>query len=342
MLTFSAQQIAMMIQGKVEGDAAVAVTQFGKIEEAKVGELTFLANPKYEEFLYQTKASIVIINETQVLKTPITATIIRVPDAYAAFATLLTKYQDLKTQNLSGIQSPSYISPSAILGENHYVAAFAHIGERVQLGNNVKIFPNVVIGENVKVGNNVILHPGVVIYADCILGNNIIIHSGTIIGSDGFGFAPNADGSYQKVPQLGNVVIEDNVEIGSNTTIDRATIGSTIIKKGVKIDNLIQIAHNVEIGKNTVIAALTGIAGSTKIGENVMIGGQVGIAGHLTIANGVKIAAQTGISASVLKEDVVMQGTPAVSTMDFKKSYIIHRRLPQLLERIERLEKGQK
>ena len=336
MLTFSAQQIAMMIQGKVEGDAAVAVTQFGKIEEAKVGELTFLANPKYEEFLYQTKASIVIINETQVLKTPITATIIRVPDAYAAFATLLTKYQDLKTQNLSGIQTPSYISPSAILGENHYVAAFAHIGERVQLGNNVKIFPNVVIGENVKVGNNVILHPGVVIYADCILGNNIIIHSGTIIGSDGFGFAPNEDGSYQKVPQLGNVVIEDNVEIGSNTTIDRATIGSTIIRKGVKLDNL--IAHNVEVGENTVIAAQVGVSGSTKIGKGVMMGGQSGSAGHLNVADGVKVAARSGITKNIEKANSTVTGFPAAEHSTALRSQINLKNLPNLEKRVKELE----
>jgi UDP-3-O-[3-hydroxymyristoyl] glucosamine N-acyltransferase len=338
MLTFSAQQIAMMIQGKVEGDAAVAVTQFGKIEEAKVGELTFLANPKYEEFLYQTKASIVIINETQVLKTPITPTLIRVPDAYAAFATLLTKYQELKTQNLSGIQTPSYISQAATLGENHYVAAFAHIGDRVQLGNNVKIFPNVVIGENVKVGNNVILHPGVVIYADCILGNNIIIHSGTIIGSDGFGFAPNADGSYQKVPQLGNVVIEDNVEIGSNTTIDRATIGSTIIKKGVKLDNLIQIAHNVEVGENTVIAAQVGVSGSTKIGKGVMMGGQSGSAGHLNVADGVKVAARSGITKNIEKANSTVTGFPAAEHSTALRSQINLKNLPNLEKRVKELE----
>jgi UDP-3-O-[3-hydroxymyristoyl] glucosamine N-acyltransferase len=338
MLTFSAQQIAMMIQGKVEGDAAVAVTQFGKIEEAKVGELTFLANPKYEEFLYQTKASIVIINETQVLKTTITPTLIRVPDAYAAFATLLTKYQELKTQNLSGIQTPSYISQAATLGENHYVAAFAHIGDRVQLGNNVKIFPNVVIGENVKVGNNVILHPGVVIYADCILGNNIIIHSGTIIGSDGFGFAPNADGSYQKVPQLGNVVIEDNVEIGSNTTIDRATIGSTIIRKGVKLDNLIQIAHNVEVGENTVIAAQVGVSGSTKIGKGVMMGGQSGSAGHLNVADGVKVAARSGITKNIEKANSTVTGFPAAEHSTALRSQINLKNLPNLEKRVKELE----
>ena len=338
MLQFSAQQIAMMIQGKVEGDAAVTVAQFGKIEEAKAGELTFLANPKYEEFLYNTKASVVIINESQVLKTPIAATLIRVPDAYAAFATLLTKYQELKTQNLSGIQSPSYIASSAQLGENHYVAAFAHIGDNVQIGNNVKIFPNVVIGENVKIGNNVMLHPGVVIYADCILGNNINIHSGAIIGSDGFGFAPTEDGSYQKVPQLGNVIIEDNVEIGSNTTIDRATIGSTIIRKGVKLDNLIQVAHNVEVGENTVIAAQVGLSGSTKVGKGVMMGGQAGTAGHLSIADGVKVAARSGITKTIANANSTITGFPAAEHSTALRAQIHMKNLPNLEKRVKELE----
>ena len=338
MLQFSAQQIAMMIQGKVEGDAAITVAQFGKIEEAIAGELTFLANPKYEDFLYKTKASIIIINESQVLKTPITATLIRVPDAYAAFATLLTKYQELKAQNLSGIQSPSYISDSAKLGENHFVAAFAHIGDNVQIGNNVKIFPNVVIGENVKIGNNVILNPGVVIYADCILGNNISIHSGAIIGSDGFGFAPTSDGSYQKIPQLGNVIIEDNVEIGANTTIDRATIGSTIIRKGVKLDNLIQIAHNVEVGEHTVIAAQVGLSGSTKVGKRVMMGGQVGTAGHLSIADGVKVAGRSGITKSIEQANSTITGFPAAEHSTALRAQIHVKNLPNLEKRVKELE----
>jgi UDP-3-O-[3-hydroxymyristoyl] glucosamine N-acyltransferase len=338
MLQFSAQQIALMIQGNLEGDASVTVAHFGKIEEAKAGELTFLANPKYEEFLYQTKASVVIINESQILKTPITATLIRVPDAYAAFATLLTKYQSLKSQNLVGIQSPSYISDSATLGENHYVAAFAHIGENVQIGDNVKIFPNVVIGENVKIGNNVLLYPGVVIYADCIVGNNITIHAGTVIGSDGFGFAPTGDGSYQKVPQLGNVVIEDDVEIGSNTTIDRATIGSTIIRKGVKLDNLIQVAHNVEVGENTVIAAQVGLSGSTKVGKGVMIGGQAGTAGHLSIANGVKVAARSGITKTIEKDNITITGFPAAEHSTALRSQIHLKNLPNLEKRVKELE----
>jgi UDP-3-O-[3-hydroxymyristoyl] glucosamine N-acyltransferase len=338
MIQFSAQQIAMMIQGKVEGDASVSVSQFGKIEEATSGQLTFLANPKYEEFLYQTKASIIIVNESLILKTNIPATLIRVPDAYAAFATLLTKYQELKTENLTGVQTPSYIAASAKLGENHYVAAFAHIGDNVQIGNNVKIFPNVVVGENVKIGNNVILHPGVVIYADCVLGNNITIHSGAVIGSDGFGFAPKADGSFQKVPQLGNVVIEDNVEVGSNTTIDRATIGSTVIRKGVKLDNLIQVAHNVEVGSNTVIAAQTGISGSTKIGKNAMIGGQVGIAGHLGVADGIKIAAKSGITKSFKEPNQTLTGNPAGDHNASLRAQVHMKNLPNLEKRVKELE----
>ena len=338
MLQFSAQQIALMIQGKVEGDASVSVNQFGKIEEATAGQISFLANPKYEEFLYSTKASIIIVNDSLILKNKIDATLIRVSDAYAAFATLLTKYQELKTQNLTGIQSPSFISSSAQLGENHFVAAFAYISDNVSIGNNVKIFPGVVVSENVKIGNDVVLHPGVIIYADCILGNNITIHSGAIIGSDGFGFAPKADGSFQKVPQLGNVIIEDHVEIGSNTTIDRATIGSTIIRKGVKLDNLIQIAHNVEVGEHTVIAAQTGLSGSTKVGKGVMMGGQVGTAGHLSIADGVKVAARSGITKTISKENSIITGYPATEHNSALRAQVQVKNLPNLEKRVKELE----
>jgi UDP-3-O-[3-hydroxymyristoyl] glucosamine N-acyltransferase len=338
MLSFSAQQIALMVQGKIEGDAAVSVNQFGKIESAQTGEISFLANPKYEDFLYQTQASIVIVNESLVLKQNITATLIRVPDAYAAFATLLTKYQELKTQNLTGIQSPSFISPNAKLGADHFIAAFAYVGEGVQIGNQVKIFPNVFIGEHVEIGNNVVLYPGVVIYADCVLGNNIIVHAGAIIGSDGFGFAPNADGTYQKVPQIGNVIIEDHVEIGANTTIDRATIGSTIIKKGVKLDNLVQIAHNVEVGQNTVIAAQVGLSGSTKVGKGVMMGGQSGSAGHLSIADGVKVAARSGITKSIDKANSTITGFPAAEHSTALRAQIHLKNLPELEKRVKELE----
>jgi UDP-3-O-[3-hydroxymyristoyl] glucosamine N-acyltransferase len=338
MLEFSAQQIAMMIQGQVEGDASVTVKNFGKIEEAKAGQLSFLANPKYEEFLYSTAASIIIINEKQTLKQKINATLIRVPDAYAAFATLLTKYQALKTQNLVGIQTPSFIAPTAKLGADHFIAAFAYVNEGAVLGEQVKVFSNVVIGENVKIGNNVTLHPGVIIYADCVIGNNVTIHSGAIIGSDGFGFAPKEDGSFQKVPQLGNVVIEDDVEIGANTSIDRATIGSTIIRKGVKLDNLIQVAHNAEIGSNTVIAAQSGISGSTKIGKHAMIGGQVGFAGHISVADGVKIAAQSGVTKSVKTPNMTLTGNPAAEQKQSLRSQVYVKNLPELEKRVQELE----
>ena len=338
MLSFTAQQIALLIQGKIEGEATAMVKQFGKIESAMPGEISFLSNPKYEDFLYTTKASVIIVNESLVLKKKIAATLIRVPDAYAAFATLLTKYQEMKNENLVGIQSPSFIASTAKLGEQNFVAAFAYIGENVKTGNNVKIFPNTVIGENVIIGNNVIIHAGVIIYSDCILGNNITIHAGSIIGSDGFGFAPKEDGSYQKIPQLGNVIIEDDVEIGSNTTIDRATIGSTIIKKGVKIDNLIQIAHNVEIGENTVIAAQVGISGSTKIGKGVMMGGQSGTIGHIVIADGIKIAARTGITKDFKEAGITLSGYPAREQSAFLRAQVAQKNLPALEKRVKELE----
>ena len=338
MLSFTAQQIALLIQGKIEGAATVVVKQFGKIESAMPGEISFLANPKYEDFLYTTKASVLIVNESLVLKKQVAATLIRVPDAYAAFAILLTKYQEMKNENLVGIQSPCFIASTAKLGEQNFVAAFAYIGENVKTGKHVKIFPNAVLGENVIIGNNVTIHAGVIIYSDCILGNNITIHSGSIIGSDGFGFAPKEDGSYQKIPQLGNVIIEDDVEIGSNTTIDRATIGSTIIKKGVKIDNLIQIAHNVEIGENTVIAAQVGISGSTKIGKGVMMGGQSGTIGHVIIADGIKIAARTGITKDFKEAGITLSGYPAREQSAFLRAQVAQKNLPALEKRVKELE----
>ncbi len=338
MVSFTAQQIALLVQGKIEGEATAVVEQFGKIESAMPGEISFLANPKYEDFLYTTKASVIIVNESLVLKKKIGATLIRVLDAYAAFATLQTKYQEMKNENLVGIQSPSFIASTAKLGEQNFVAAFAYIGENAKTGNNVKIFPSAVIGENVSIGNNVTIHAGVIIYADCILGNNITIHAGSIIGSDGFGFAPKADGSYQKIPQLGNVIIEDDVEIGSNTTIDRATIGSTIIKKGVKIDNLIQIAHNVEIGENTVIAAQVGISGSTKIGKGVMMGGQSGTIGHIVIADGIKIAARTGITKDFKQAGITLSGYPAREQSAFLRAQVAQKNLPALEKRVKELE----
>lgn len=338
-MQFTAAQIAMLINGKVEGNPDTLVNSFGKIEEARQGQLSFLANPKYEEYLYRTQASLVIINHSQELKEKVGATLIRVADAYSAFATLLTKYQEMITQKMTGIQDPSYISKSAKLGQQVFVGAFSYISDNVVLGNNVKIFPNVFLGENVTISDNCIIHPGVKIYHDCVIGKNVTIHAGTVVGSDGFGFAPQADGSFKKVPQIGNVVVEDFVEIGANATIDRATIGSTIIKSGAKLDNLIQIAHNVEVGNNTVMAAQAGVSGSTKIGNNVMIGGQAGIVGHIQIADGSKINAQSGVSKSIKTPNAAVTGSPAFEYTSALRSQAVSRKLPELEKRIKELEK---
>lgn len=336
-MTFPAAQIALIVNGKLEGDATVAVSSFGKIEEAKEGQLTFFANPKYEEFLYTTKASVIIINEAHELKQPVAATLIRVPDAYSAFATLLTKYQEIMQQQLTGIQQPSYIAKTATVGKNVFVGAFAYLGEGVSIGDNSKIYPNAFIGDNVAVGKNCVIHPGVKIYHSCIIGDNVIIHAGTVIGSDGFGFAPQADGSFKKVPQIGNVVVESNVEIGANATIDRATIGSTLIKSGAKLDNLIQIAHNVEVGHSTVIAAQAGVSGSTKIGNGVMIGGQAGIVGHIQLGDGAKVNAQSGVSKSI-EAGKAVTGSPAYDYTSALRSQAAARKLPDLEKRVKELE----
>ena len=337
-MQFPAAQIALLIGGKVDGDPNVAVASFGKIEEATKGQLAFLANPKYEEHLYTTEASIIIINESQDLRKSINATLIRVPDAYTAFATLLSKYQEIVSQQLIGIQEPSYISKTAKLGEKIFIGAFVYLGENVCIGNNVKIFPNTFVGDNVKIGDNSVLHAGIKIYHDCVIGKNVTVHAGTVIGSDGFGFAPQADGSFKKVPQIGNVVVEDFVEIGANATIDRATIGSTLIKSGAKLDNLIQIAHNVEVGNNTVIAAQAGVSGSTKIGNNVMIGGQAGIVGHLQIADGSKINAQSGVSKSIKTPNSAVTGSPAFEYTNALRSQAVSRKLPEIEKRLKELE----
>lgn len=336
-MTFSAAQIALIVNGKIEGDANTSVSSFGKIEEAQAGQLAFLANPKYEEYLYTTGASVIIINESQELKQPVNATLVRVVDAYLAFATLLSKYQEMVTNQMKGIQQPCYIAKTAKYGENVFIGAFSYLGENAKLGNNTKIFPNVFIGDNVQIGDDTLIHPGVKIYKDCIIGSHVTIHAGTVIGGDGFGFAPQADGSFKKVPQIGNVVIEDHVEVGANTAIDRATIGSTIIREGAKLDNLIQIAHNVEIGNNTVIAAQAGISGSTKIGKGAMVGGQAGIVGHLQIGNGAKINAQSGVTKSVDAGKAVT-GSPAHDYTAALRSQAITRNLPELEKRIKELE----
>jgi UDP-3-O-[3-hydroxymyristoyl] glucosamine N-acyltransferase len=337
-MQFSAAQIALMIGGKVEGNAETTVASFGKIEEALAGQLAFLANPKYEEYLYSTRASIIIVNETQELKQPITATLIKVTDAYFAFAVLLDKYQQIQRQQLTGIQQPVYIDATAKIGDNVFIGAFAYISEKVIVADGVKIYPNAFVGNNVLIGANSIIHPGVKIYHDCVIGKNVVIHAGTVIGSDGFGFAPLANGTFKKIPQIGNVIIEDDVEIGANSTIDRATMGSTLIKAGAKLDNLLQIGHNAEVGNNTIIAAQAGVSGSTKIGNSVMIGGQAGIVGHITIGDGAKINAQSGVSKS-LEAGKVVTGSPAHDYTAALRSQATARKLPELEKRIKELEK---
>jgi UDP-3-O-[3-hydroxymyristoyl] glucosamine N-acyltransferase len=337
-MQFTAKQIADLINGKIEGDPNIAVSSFGKLEEATEGQLAFLANPKYEDFLYTTNASIIIINESLEVEKKLKATLIRVPDAYSSFAVILTAYSEMAKANLTGIQEPSYISKSAKIGENVFIGAFAYIGNNVILGDNVKIYPQVFLGDNVMIGDNSVLYPGVKIHHHCVIGKSVCIHAGCVIGGDGFGYAPQTDGSFKKIPQIGNVVIENNVEIGANTTIDRSTIGSTTIRCGAKLDNLIQVAHNVEIGMNTVIAAQSGISGSTKIGKNVMIGGQAGIIGHIQIAEGTKINAQSGVGKSIKTPNTAVTGSPAYDYGQAIRSQILSRNLPEIEKRIQNLE----
>ncbi|HBG87725.1 MAG TPA: UDP-3-O-(3-hydroxymyristoyl)glucosamine N-acyltransferase [Marinilabiliaceae bacterium] len=337
-MEFTAEQIAALISGEIEGDAQAIVREVAKIEEGKPESLTFLANPKYEHFIYTTQSSVVIVNKSFHPAKPVSATLIRVDDAYNALAKLLQIYEAMLPQK-SGIEQPSFIDKSAKLGDEVYIGAFAYIGEKVKIGNNVRIYPQVYIGDGVSIADNSTIYAGVKIYKGCKIGANCIVHSGAIIGSDGFGFAPTEDGGFEKIPQIGIVVLEDDVEVGSNTTIDRATMGATIIGKGTKLDNLIQIAHNVEIGTNSVLAAQTGIAGSTKIGNRVMFGGQVGVAGHLKIADGVKLAAQTGVGKSITKEGSVQMGAPSFEAMQYNKAYVVFRKLPELKAKIDELEK---
>ena len=336
-MKFTAQQIAGILEGDVVGNPDVEVSKLAKIEEGSQGALTFLSNPKYTPHIYTTKASITIVDKTFIPEKSLTTTLIKVDDAYLAFTKILEYYDSVKLNKL-GIEQPSFIADTSIQGEDVYIGAFSYIGENVIMGKNVKIFPNAYIGDNVVLGDNTIVFSGAKIYSETNIGNNCVINSGCIIGADGFGFAPNADGSYKKIPQTGNVVIEDYVDVGAATTIDRATFGSTIIRAGVKLDNQIQIAHNVEIGKNTVIAAQTGVAGSTKIGENCQIGGQVGIAGHITIGNNVRIQAQSGIGRHV-KDNEVLQGSPALKLSDYNKSYVHFKNLPTIVKNINDLEK---
>lgn len=336
-MKFTAEQIAGILEGEVVGNPMAEVFRLSKIEDGIEGSLTFLSNPKYLNYIYATKASVTIVNDTFVPESPLTTTLIKVVDAYAAFSKLLEFYNQVKL-NKSGIEQPSFLSQSVKYGDNLYLGSFSYVGQNVVLGENVKIYPNCFIGDNVVIGDNVLLFAGAKIYSETVIGNNCTIHSGAIIGADGFGFAPNPDGTYTKIPQIGNVIIEDNVDIGSCTTVDRATMGSTIIRKGVKLDNQIQIAHNVEVGENTVIAAQTGVAGSTKIGKNGMIGGQVGISGHLTIGNNVRIQAQSGVGRNI-KDDEILQGSPTFGYNDFSKSYVHFKNLPKIVAEIEELKK---
>lgn len=340
-MEFSAAQIAEMLNGQVEGDGTVMINDLSKIEEGLPGTLTFLANPKYEQYIYTTEASLAVVSKdfTPEQDLPSTLTLLRVEDPRTSFATLLKAYDQMIAMPPE-ISESALIHESATIGESVYIGPGAIIGSGSNVGDNSVIHSGALIGNDVALGTNCIFYPGARVLDRCKIGNHVTLHSGVVIGGDGFGFAPNSENNYHKVPQIGNVVIEDHVDIGANTAVDRATLGSTIIRKGVKIDNLIQIAHNVEIGENTVIAAQTGIAGSTKIGKNCMIGGQVGIIGHITIADGVKIAAQSGIGNSITQEGAIVQGSPAFSIMDYKKSYVGFRKLPEIMGDVYDLRKS--
>lgn len=335
-MEFKAKDIAALLKGTVVGDGEVLVNNVSKIEEGRPNTLAFLANPKYESYIYTTEASVVLVNQDFTPSKPVNCTLIKVASAYDAIAALLQMYENMRSKP-TGIEQPSYISDNAVIGENPYIGAFAYIGKGAKIGNNVQIYPQAYIGDGVVVGDNTTIYSGVKIYYGCVIGNSCTIHAGTVIGADGFGFAPAAD-SYKKVPQIGNVVVEDNVEIGANACIDRATMGSTRVKKGVKLDNLIQIAHNVVIGENTVIAAQSGIAGSAKIGENCMFGGQVGVIGHLTVGAGTQVAAQSGI-ANNIPDHSVLRGSPAFDLPKYQKSYVVFRKLPELYGQIKDMEK---
>ena len=335
-MEFSAKQIAEFIHGKIEGDENATVNTFAKIEEGKKGAITFLSNPKYTHYLYDTESSVVLVDEALELTRQTKATLIRVSNAYESVAKLLQLYESMKPKK-QGIDSMAFVSSTAKIGEGCYVGAFAYIGDNVEIGDNCQIYPHATIYDNTKIGNNCIIYPNASIYHDCRIGNNVTLHSGCVIGADGFGFAPSQDG-YDKIPQIGIVTIEDNVEIGANTCVDRSTMGSTYIRNGVKLDNLIQIAHNVEVGKNTVMAAQVGVAGSTKVGEWCMFGGQVGMAGHITIADRTNVGAQAGIPGNVRKPDTTILGTPAYDAKGFMRSSAIFRKLPDMYAQLNNLQ----
>jgi UDP-3-O-[3-hydroxymyristoyl] glucosamine N-acyltransferase len=337
-MEFNAATIAGFLKGEIEGDPEIKVNTVAKIEEGHAGALSFLANPKYEHFIYTTKSSIVLVNKSFVPTDRIDATLIRVENAYEAFASLL-RLVDQARPRKKGIHPTAVIESSAKIGSDVYIGPFSYIGENSVVEDGCAVYPHVYLGDNTRLGRNCILNPGVTVYHDCIIGEGCIIHAGSVIGSDGFGFAPQSENEYMKIPQLGNVILEDHVEIGANVTIDRATMGSTIIRKGVKLDNLIQIGHNVEVGENTVMAAQTGISGSTKIGKNCMFGGQVGLAGHIKIANGTKIGAQAGILGDVKEENTVIIGSPAIDLKQFLRSSVVFKKLPEMKSKLDTLEK---
>lgn len=340
-MEFKATEIAAFLNGEVVGDGDTHVYNVSKIEEGKPGTLAFLANIKYENHIYETQASVVLVNKSFVPQKNISATLIKVDDAYKAFASLLELYLLSKSNLKTGIEQPCFIHESVQTGKDIYVGAFAYISKNVKIGSNVKIYPHVFIGENVSIGDSCVLYAGVKIYDDCVIGNRCILHSGCVIGADGFGFAPQQDGTYKKIPHVGNTILEDDVEIGANATVDCGTIDSTIIRKGVKIDNLVQVAHNCDIGKNTVIAAQSGMAGTTKVGENCKLGGQVGLAGHITIGDNVQIGAQAGVSNSV-KDNEILLMTPAFNIKDAVKAAVIFKNLPKLREEVIQLRKDVK
>lgn len=337
-MEFTVEQIALMLNGEVKGNKSLKISQLAKIEDGTEGSISFLANLKYEHFLYNTKATAVIVDKTFEPKKEYSPTLILVDNAYSAFTTLLQEYQKFIANQKRGIEQPSFISTSATIGADPYIGAFSYIADGCKIGKNVKIYPNVTILDATVIGDNCTIYSGAKIYSNTIIGNHCTIHSNAVIGADGFGFAPQADGTYQAIPQLGNVILENFVSIGANATIDRATIGSTIIREGVKIDNLVQIAHNVEVGKNTVIAAQTGVAGSAKIGENCMIGGQVGVNGHISIPNKTIAMGQSGISKTFNKEGLIVSGTPATENIDYLKTQALIRKLPATEKRLRELE----
>lgn len=337
-MEFTAKQIAELLNGRLEGDSSLILNRLAKIEEAEAGSISFLANPKYESFLYTTRSSLIIVNETQVLDHAVEPALLYVADAYTAFTILLDLFNPQREARKTGIDPQAFVDKTATLDPSVFAGAFTYISSGVKIQAGTQIYPQVYIGEHVSIGFNCTIYPGVKIYNDCVLGNNVTLHSGVVIGSDGFGFAPQPDGSFKKIAQIGNVLLEDDVEIGSNTCIDRATVGSTIIRKGVKLDNLIQIAHNVEIGAHTVIAAQAGIAGSTKMGENCFIGGQVGLVGHISIAKGTQVSAQSGIMKSIKIPGAQFRGSPAMPMKDCLKAEVVYKNLPALEKRIRELE----